>query len=163
MEPRSENPGDLSAAEAFHTPAAAPPTFEFDETARHNFLMAQRDAVLATVNRDGSPQATPTWYHWDGGLMRISSPAWTQKVRNIRRDPRVSVCVDDQVSGTFVTLFGTAEIVAGDRVPEETWPVLLKYLHEDEARSRWARINADGDRVVIVVRPHRMVWRTSVR
>jgi PPOX class probable F420-dependent enzyme len=106
---------------------------------------------------------TPAWYHWDGEVLRISSPNWTKKVRNIRRDPRVSVCIDDQVSGTYATMFGHAELVEGPDVDAETWPILIKYLHPDEAAVRWRRINADGVRVVIRLRPKRIVWRHSVR
>lgn len=128
----------------------------------HSFLDRQRNAVLATVRADGSPQVTPVWYHWDGDAVRISSPNWTKKVANIRRDPRVSVCIDDQVSGTYATLFGTAELIDGDAVSEQTWPILIKYLHPDEAAVRWQRLNADRDRVVIRVEPRRIVWRRAV-
>ncbi|WP_432995960.1 hypothetical protein [Dactylosporangium sp. CA-233914] len=41
--------------------------------------------------------------------------------------------------------------------------MLLKYLHEDEASVRWARINADNDRVVIRVTPKKVIWRNAVR
>lgn len=153
----------VSVSEVPRTAVAAPPTFTFEEERMATFLASMRNAVLATINPDGSPQATPTWYHWDGQVLRISSPEWTRKVRNIRRDPRVSVCIDDQVSGTYVTMFGTAELVEGNGVQDATWPVLLKYLHEDEAGVRWTRLSGNHDRVVIAVRPQRMVWRNSVR
>ena len=152
-----------SVDEARRSASAAPPLIEFGVPERENFLATQRDAILATINRDGSPHATPTWYHWSQGVMTISSPAGTQKVRNIQRDPRISVCVDDQVTGTFVTAFGRAEMITGEEVDGLTWPLLLKYLHQDEARTRWSRINADRDRVAIVLRPRRLVWRSGVR
>jgi PPOX class probable F420-dependent enzyme len=158
---RSAEP--VSVGEARRSASAAPPLIAFGSRERENFLASQRDAIIATVNRDGSPHATPTWYHWSDGAMRISCPESTQKVRNIERDPRISVCVDDQVSGTFITAFGRATVIRGDQVDELTWPLLLKYLHEDEARIRWARINADRDRVVIMFRPDRIVWRSGVR
>jgi PPOX class probable F420-dependent enzyme len=126
------------------------------------FLARMRDAVLATVSADGSPQATPVWYHWDGSVVRISSPRGMAKVRNIRRQPRVCVCIDDASAGTYISMFGVAEIIEGDAVAAQTQPILLKYLHEDEAAVRWARINAKGDRVVILVRPDKMVSRQSV-
>jgi PPOX class probable F420-dependent enzyme len=158
--------GDVARPEVVEvgrTQAAADPAFEFDETALNSFLDRQRNAILGTTQSDGSPQVTPAWYHWDGGVLRISSPNWTRKVRNIRRDPRISVCIDDQVSGTYATMFGRAELVEGTEVESETWPILIKYLHPDEASVRWRRINADGDRVVIRLQPRRIVWRHSVR
>jgi hypothetical protein len=42
-------------------------------------------------------------------------------------------------------------------------PLLLAYLHPDEAAARWARINADGSRVVIVITPTRVAGRQHVR
>ncbi len=127
-------------------------------------LGRMRDAVLATVRRDGGPQATPVWYHWDGDAIRISTTQKTAKTHNIRRDSRVSICVDDQISGAYVTVFGRAELIEGDRelIRRESWPLLLKYFHEDEATARWARIDAAHDRVVILVRPDRLIWREGV-
>jgi len=123
-----------------------------------------RNAVLATVAADGSPQVTPVWYHWDGTVMRISTTTGARKVRNVRRNERVAVCVDDPLSGTYVTLFGVAELIEGDRdlVRQETWPILLRYMHQDEAVARWARIDAEGDRVVLVVTPKKVIWRNGV-
>lgn len=149
-------------AEATAATTAARP---FDDDQLAAFLARMRNAVLATIRADGSPQATPVWFHWDGAVMRISTPDWTRKTHNVRRDARVSVCVDDQVSGAYVTLFGRAELVEGDRelVRRQSWPILLKYFHEDEARARWARIDAKGDRVVMLIVPDRVIWRDGVR
>jgi len=130
-----------------------------------DLLGRMRDAVLATVRRDGGPQATPVWYHWDGEAIRISTSGRTAKTHNVRRDSRVSICIDDQVSGAYVTIFGRAELIEGDPelVRRESWPLLLKYFHEEEAAARWARIDATHDRVVIRVRPDRVIWREGVR
>lgn len=130
-----------------------------------DFLSRMRDAILATVRRDGGPQATPIWYHWDGAALRMSTTRQTAKTHNIRRDSRVSICVDDQVGGSYVTLFGRAEIVEDDReqVAAESMPLLLRYMPPDEAVTRWARINATDDRVVLRVRPDRVIWRSGVR
>jgi len=154
---------EFETAEVRRTPAAAPPTFAFGDAQLADFLARMRNAILATVRADGGPHATPAWYHWDGTVVRISSPGWTAKVSNVRRDPRGTVCVDDPLSGTYVTLFGRAEVVDGPTVREESWPILCKYLHEDEARVRWTRINAESDRVVIRINVSRAVWRNAVR
>jgi PPOX class probable F420-dependent enzyme len=53
-------------------------------------------AVLATVNSDGSPQTSVVWVGRDGDELLISTAAGRRKERNIRRDPRVSLCVYDQ-------------------------------------------------------------------
>ncbi len=53
-------------------------------------------AVLATINPDGSPQASPVWVGRDGRDVVISSARGRRKDRNIRRDPRVSLAVFDR-------------------------------------------------------------------
>jgi PPOX class probable F420-dependent enzyme len=50
---------------------------------------------LATVMPDGSPQLTQTWVTTDGQHILINTPEWTQKVRNVARDPRVAVNIVD--------------------------------------------------------------------
>jgi PPOX class probable F420-dependent enzyme len=58
------------------------------------FLREPNLARLATIDPDGTPHLVPIWYLRDGDdLVLISNPA-TRKVRNIRRDPRITVCVD---------------------------------------------------------------------
>jgi len=96
--------------------------------------------VLATTGPAGAPHAAPVWYLWNGDEIRISTPGTTQKVRDIERDPRVAFCVDDQVAGEYLTLYGEAAIVTGERVAELTWPLLLAYMHPAEAAARWERI-----------------------
>src|ERR1700722_3924688 len=126
-------------------------------------LQRMRSGTLGTVGASGGPHLGPVWYFWDGESIRISTPGWTTKVADIRADDRVAFCVDDQVSGEYLTIYGAAEIIEGERVTELTEPLLLAYHHPDEAAARWARINADGSRVVIAIRPARVTGREHVR
>lgn len=50
---------------------------------------------FATLMPDGSPQVTQTWVDTDGTYLLINSVEGHQKVRNVRRDPRVMVSVVD--------------------------------------------------------------------
>jgi PPOX class probable F420-dependent enzyme len=68
-------------------------------------------AIVATIRRDGTPHLTPTWVDTDGEHVLINTVEGRAKARNLRRDPRVSLCVvdrDDQYSWVAVT--GTAEL-----------------------------------------------------
>ena len=126
-------------------------------------LQRMRNAILATIGVSGAPHLAPVWYYWDGQQVRVSTPEWTRKVADIRANPQVALCVDDQVAGEYLTVYGTAAIVAGNRVTELTRPLLLSYLPADEADARWARINSDDSRVVILVTPERLASRQNVR
>ena len=62
---------------------------------------------LATLMPDGSPQLTQTWVDTDGEFVIINTVDGHQKVRNIRRDPRVAVTVaDPNDTSRFVQLRG---------------------------------------------------------
>ena len=50
---------------------------------------------LGTLMKDGSPQVTPVWVDYDGKFVRINSAKGRVKDKNIRRDPRVSISLQD--------------------------------------------------------------------
>jgi PPOX class probable F420-dependent enzyme len=76
-------------------------------------VRSQHRAVLATMRADGGPQMSPVTVGVDdAGHVVISTRLPAYKVRNIRRDPRVWLCVlPDEFFGRWVQLDGTAEIV----------------------------------------------------
>jgi PPOX class probable F420-dependent enzyme len=55
----------------------------------------QAFANLGTLMKDGSPQVTPVWVDYDGKNVRINSAKGRVKDKNMRRDPRVSVSLQD--------------------------------------------------------------------
>lgn len=59
------------------------------------FLEAPRFAVIATINPDGSPQQSVIWYVLQGDQIMLNTARGRVKTRNLERDPRVSLCVED--------------------------------------------------------------------
>lgn len=82
------------------------------------FLEEPRFAVLATINRSGTPQLTVMWYALrpDDDVVVLNTSRGLLKERNLRRDPRVSLCVEDGLR--YVTLEGRAELIE-DRAQQE--------------------------------------------
>lgn len=78
------------------------------------FLRDHHRAVLATFRRDGRVQMSPITVAVDGdGAVVISSRETAVKVRNLRRDPRATVCAfTDRFFGEWVLVEGRAEIVS---------------------------------------------------
>jgi PPOX class probable F420-dependent enzyme len=78
------------------------------------FVRQNHNAVLATSRRDGRPQLSPVTVAVDGdGFVIISSRETAMKVKNIRRDPLVALCVlNDRFYGEWVQIEGRAELVS---------------------------------------------------
>ena len=78
-----------------------------------DFVREHHNAVLLTYRRDGSAQLSPITCDVADGKVVISTRETALKVKNLRRDPRVSLCVlADQFYGSWIQVDGTAEIVS---------------------------------------------------
>jgi len=69
----------------------------------------RRYATLATINPDGSPHQTVTWYLLDGDTVVVNSLEGRRWSSNLRRDPRLSLTVEGGLK--WVSLRGTVEFV----------------------------------------------------
>ena len=92
-----------------------------DET--RAFLEAGRDLQVASINADGTPHLVTMWYELDGDDICFWTYGKSQKVVNLRRDPRLTVLVAtgevyEELRG--VSIVGTAELV-------ETLPEVLGF------------------------------------
>ena len=76
------------------TSVAIPETF-------HELLTSRAGAFVSTIGRSVAPQVTPLWFLWDGERVRISLVEGRQKLRNLRRDPRIAVAIADPAHPTF--------------------------------------------------------------
>src|SRR3990172_2559564 len=76
------------------------------------FLGGRRVAVLATIGDNGEPVLTPIWYLYRAGLVYMRTGARSVKAANIRRDPRVTLCIqDEQAPYRSVTVYGHASMI----------------------------------------------------
>jgi PPOX class probable F420-dependent enzyme len=77
------------------------------------FLQDHHRAVLATFRSDGRPQLSPVFAVVDeDGRVVVSTRETAMKTKNLRRDPRISLCViSDRFFGGWAQVEGQAEIV----------------------------------------------------
>jgi PPOX class probable F420-dependent enzyme len=100
------------------------------------FVAANHHGVLATRRRDGSPQLTPVTVGVDpDGVVEFSSRETAYKVRNILRDPHVSLCVfTNQFYGPWVLVTGTATILS---LPDALEPLVEYYRRISGEHPDW--------------------------
>ena len=126
-------------------------TVSFGDSVRA-LLDAKNFASVATLGPDGAPQNSVVWIKREGDAVLFSSTEGRQKVRNLRRDPRISLSVFDLADPyTSVEIRGTAEILPDDdkHLPHE---LSHKYLGIDPPGEK-----DDEVRVIIRVVPRKIV------
>jgi PPOX class probable F420-dependent enzyme len=128
------------------------------DTAVQRFLATRHVVVLATVQADGSPLAMPMWFLPDPAAMAMLSVADTQKVRNLRRDPRVSVVAEtsgaDGGDIRGVSLQGSAEFIEDG--PERRALVERFHARYPGLARLWGGRAMPADRVMFRIVPARV-------
>jgi PPOX class probable F420-dependent enzyme len=124
------------------------------------FLEEPRFAVMATINNSGLPQLTVMWYALaeDTDVVVLNTMRGLLKERNLRRDPRMSVCIED--GARYVTLEGRAELIE-DRAQQEREVnelIAPRYIGRRLGSQRWQVIQG-SDRLGI----HMHVERVHAR
>ncbi|MDQ0292353.1 PPOX class probable F420-dependent enzyme [Streptomyces sp. DSM 41037] len=107
---------------------------------------------MATVRADGSPHIAPVWFVLDGGDVVFNTGAATVKGRNLARDGRVSLCVDDERPPfSFAVLQGRARL-SEDPAELLHWATRIasRYVGEDRAEEFGARNGVPGELLVRV-------------
>jgi PPOX class probable F420-dependent enzyme len=85
-------------------------------------LRDEQEIWITTIRADGQPQASPVGFLWDGTSFLILTAPTSQKVRNLRANPRIALHleIDRQAEndGGVLTLEGTARL-DGDPISDE--------------------------------------------
>jgi PPOX class probable F420-dependent enzyme len=115
------------------------------------FVRENHRAVMATRRASGDPQFSPVLCSIDAeGRVGVSTRETALKVKNLRRDPRVSLCVlNDGFFGEWVQIDGTAEVVS---LPEAMDPLVEYYRSLAGEHPDWDEYRAamERDRRVLV-------------
>jgi PPOX class probable F420-dependent enzyme len=94
-----------------------------------DFLRRPSPCFVATLMPDGSPQLTETWVTTDGESVVLNIVGGTQKERNLRRDPRISVnVVDPDEVNRFFEVRGRVVSMTSEGGKESIDEISQKYL-----------------------------------
>ncbi|MEU6813960.1 PPOX class F420-dependent oxidoreductase [Streptomyces sp. NPDC046860] len=123
-----------------------------DEEWRAFLSNGTRTGKLATVRADGSPHIAPIWFLLDGDELVFNTGEETVKGRNLARDPRVALCVDDdRPPFSFVVLNGQARLSDDlDEIRRWATRIAARYMGEDRAEEFGARNGVPGELLVRV-------------
>ena len=134
------------------------------EELRAFLLAGTRTAKVAVVRRNGSPLVTPVWFLPDeDGSIVFETARSSVKGLALARDPRVSICVeDDEPPFGFVRIDGVAEL-SHDPAELLSWTtrIAARYMGEDRAEE-FGRRNAAASEMLVRVRPRQVVAQVDL-
>ncbi len=122
------------------------------------FLAPSRIAVMATINRDGTPQLTPNWYHYDGTVLTFITTKERVKYLNLQRDPRMSICIyAAPLAADYVVIRGKAT-VSDQGIWDQARAIIQRYTDPAEVEEHLERWKTQP-RVLVTVTPDRISTR----
>ena len=136
------------------------------EEIRSFLLQGTFTGKLGTINNNGTPHIVPIWYTLDEEDNIIFNTASNSvKAKNIQRNNRVRLCVDDQVPlYSFVTIDGIAEIISNAE-PKELfkWAKIIagRYMGNDKAEE-YGRRNSSEDELLIKIKPIKVIGQKDI-
>lgn len=135
------------------------------------FLMfGTRTAKLSTIRKDGSPHVVPIWFVLDNNDNNDTHIVFTTghdslKANNMIREPRVCICVDDQIPPfSFVKIDGIAEI--NQKPPRNVilkWATRIaeRYMGKNNADS-YGKRNSEKGELLVRIKPTRIVAEKNI-
>jgi PPOX class probable F420-dependent enzyme len=113
--------------------------------AAREYLRANHHSVLIARKPDGTPQPSPVVHGVDAdGRVLVSSREPAYKVRNLRRDPRVSLCAfPDKFFGRWIVVEGEATVVS---LPDAMEPLVDLYRQVAGDHKDWDEFRAAMER-----------------
>jgi PPOX class probable F420-dependent enzyme len=129
-----------------------------------SFLMrGTRTAKIATTMRDGRPHVMPVWFVLDGEELVFTTGADSVKGRNLRRDPRIALVVDEDVAPyAFVHIRGRVRISEDmDELLRFATEIGARYMGDDRAEE-FGRRNAVPGELLVRVTADRVIAETDV-
>lgn len=92
-------------------------------------------AHVVTLNRDGSPHVTIAWVGLDGDEVVMATLGDQRKLKNLRRDPRISLSLQTDRTNAmglleYLVVYGTARVVEGG-APELLQELAHTYIGPD--------------------------------
>lgn len=118
-----------------------------------DLLTKKAFAHLATIMPDGSPQVTPVWIDFDGGHVRINSAKGRIKDKNMRRNGRVALAIQDPDNPyRYLAVRGRVEEITETGADAHIDSLAKKYLGQD----RYPHRQPGEVRVIYRIRPERV-------
>jgi PPOX class probable F420-dependent enzyme len=121
---------------------------QLSDAARAFLEDGSRFCVLATINADGTPSQSVMWFAPRGDTIMMNTEVSRLKARNLKRDARASICVEDGYK--YVTISGTVTLDDTHETSQTDIYALARRYNPDFKEGDYA-VFANQQRVTILL------------
>jgi len=125
------------------------------------FLRSQKILRLATIDKRGVPHIVPVWYLYKGGLFYVGTNTATEKAKNVKKNPKVSYCVDAGIRSPIYGVMGkgVARLILNKKIVSGiTKKILLRYFRSLN-NSTAQELLAQTDCIIKIIPKKITVWK----
>ncbi len=128
---------------------------------RDEFLRSQKILHLATLSKNRTPHVVPVWYLYSSKRFYVGTNTRTQKVRNVKKNKRISFCIDTGVNAPHiygVMSHGRANLILDEpKVKRIVKKILLRYFTTLNKRSA-IELLEDTDCIIEIIPEKLTTW-----
>jgi PPOX class probable F420-dependent enzyme len=96
------------------------------------------------------------WYLYDDGTIIMNTQVHLQKAKNIRRDPRIAICIED--GPRYVSINGTVNIIEDQEIVRHDIECLVaRYIKGEETRQQYIATFVQQQRVALHLRSEKVI------
>ncbi|MFX1528550.1 MAG: pyridoxamine 5'-phosphate oxidase family protein [Promethearchaeota archaeon] len=128
-----------------------PPALTKEEI--EEFILNAKIARICSINKDETIHAVPVWFYYDKGKFFIGSPKNSRRIKNIRRNNKVTILIDEFSSSTkAVIIYGEAKIDDKD-MDHTAHSIFKRYMSDEEAEAYWKGLSELTEWVRLIITP----------
>ena len=129
------------------------------------FLMKETfTGKLGTINKDGSSHITPIWYILDeNNHITFTTYSKSVKAKNLLRDSRICICVDDQAPPfSFIIVYGVAKVNSQSTdILIWTTKIAERYMGKESSLENGKRNAIEGELLIKVI-PTKIIGQKDI-
>ncbi len=124
------------------------------------FLKSQKILRLATIDKKGMPHVAPVWYLYKDGIFYVGTNTDTEKAKNVKKNPKVSFCVDIGIRSPIYGVMGrgVARLILNKKIVSDiSKKILLRYF-KSLNNSSAQELLAQTDCIIKIIPRKITVW-----
>ena len=124
------------------------------------FLKSQKILRFASIDKRGMPHIVPVWYLYKDGIFYVGTNTVTKKAKNVKKNPKVSFCVDAGIRSPIYGVMGrgVARLILNKKIVSDIAKKILLRYFKSLNNSSALELLAQTDCIIKIIPRKITVW-----